>query len=184
MRKYVAAALAVSYSSLAFGAEPSLELCLGAERAVVPGTQVVASQESVSTLDIILSDALAEIDLDTVELELNGYPIVGFARKSKIPRGIRLVVDRARTRHSHLAMTGKNELRFSAADIDGNRYRGVFLVRVSKDIRGVQLLSGSEPHPAVLQASEPKVVPPVIAIKSDSDVSRDQRIWRLLAEVR
>ena len=107
-----------------------------------------------------------------------------FARKSTTPAGIRLVVDRARIRHLHLAMAGENRLRFAARDLAGNRYRGEFVVRVSESIRGVQLLSGPDPPPAVLEASEAKALPPEIAITSDPAVSRDQRSWRLLAEVR
>ena len=183
MRKHVAVVLAACCGLAALGAEPLIELRLGAGRTVASGALVEAGQESVSTLDLVLSDALAEVNVDTVELTLNGYSIVGFARKSKTPSGIRLVVERGSTRHSHLAMAGENHLRFSAEDVDGNRYRGEFVVRVSEDVRGVQLLSGPDPPPAALEASEPKASPPVIAFTTDSDVSRDQRTWRLFAEV-
>ena len=184
MRKRAAATLFTGFALAALGAEPSLELRLGAGRAIAPGSVAEAGQDSVSTFDVVLSDALAEIDLDTVDLALNGNPIIGFARKSKTPAGIRLVVDRARIRHPHLALARENRLRFAALDLDGNRYRGEFVVRVSEGVRGVQLLSGPDPHPAVLKGSGPKGLPPVIAITSNPGVSRDQRSWQLVAEVR
>ena len=142
MRKRVTATLLTGFALAAYGGEPSLELRLGAGDAIGPGFVAQASPESVLTLDVVLSDALAEIDLDTVDLDLNGNPIIGFARKSKTPAGIRLVLDRGRIRHPHLAMAGENRLRFAARDLDGNRYRGEFVVRVSQGVGGVQLPSG------------------------------------------
>ena len=183
MRTRVAATLFTGFALAAYGGEPSLELRLGAGDAIGPGSVAEAGPESVSTLDVVLAGGLAEIDLDTVDLEFNGNSIIGFARKSKTPAGIRLVVDRGRIRHAHLALAGENRLLFAARDLDGNRYSGAFVVRVSEGSRGVQLLSGPSPSPAVLEALEPKAQPPEIAITSDPGVSRDPRSWRLVAAV-
>ena len=184
MRTRVAASLCAGVALAACGGEPSLELRLAAGDAIAPGSVAAAGTASVVTLDIVLSGGLAEIALDTVELNLDENPIIGFARTGRTLTGIRLVVDRSGNRHPHLAMAGESRLRFAARGLDGNRYRGEFVVRVAEGSRGVQLLSGPDPSSAVLEASEPKALTLEIAITSDPGVSRDRRSWRLVAEVR
>ena len=148
------------------------------------GALIETDQESVPTLDLMLVDARAEVDLDTVSLMLNGNQIIGFARRGKTPTGLRLVVDRESVRHPHLALAEDNHLQFAAADMEGNRYRGEFDLRISDDVAGIRLVAaGVLSQPVLQEVAKPNASAPTIKLLADPEVVPDGNSWQLVAEV-
>ncbi len=145
------------------------------------GALIETDQESVPTLDLMLVDARAEVDLDTVSLMLNGNQIIGFARRGKTPTGLRLVVDRESVRHPHLALAEDNHLQFAAADMEGNRYRGEFDLRISDDVAGIRLVAaGVLSQPVLQEVAKPNASAPTIKLLADPEVVPDGNSWQLV----
>ena len=164
------AGIALAFAQSGAGA-PTLSLMLRQDSTFRAGTAIEAEPGSVETFELILANSRARVDPDSVHLLLNGIEIVGFARLSRMPSGMRVFVDRTKQNHPFLKLspTG-NRLEFEAEDDRGNVYRGNWTIQVNP-----------EAFPPVLAAEQPEPVsvlvrksggPPEIRILADPAVSR------------
>ena len=135
------------------------------------GAAIEADPFSVETFEILLANSLAGVDSDSVSVALNGMEIVGFARLSRMPGGIRVIVDRMKQNHPFLKLSRlKNRLEFKAEDNQGNIYRGTWTIRANSDAFP-PTLSAEQPAPAAVLARNSEV-PPEIRIVTEPRVSR------------
>ena len=153
--------------------EPSVTVKLAPDAVFASGSVIAVGTGSVETLEVVVSDLVAEMDPNSVSVRLNGNEIVGFARLSRMSSGFRAFMDLNSADHPHFVLAvSENDLEFAASDREGHAYRGSWTIHVGPGPE-TPVLSGTQldPPPIVehMTVSKPEIRfssdPPVHAIK-------------------
>ncbi len=103
----------------------------------------------VQVLEIILQNAIAEIQLASARATLNQHPVSVFMTVNPMLRGVRVILRLGQTLNPHyrLRSEAENILTFEALDQLRNRYRGQFFLTVTPDVPEPALRPSSHPIP-------------------------------------
>jgi hypothetical protein len=104
---------------------------------------VAVPTPEVGLLQVIVSDARAELDISSIRMLLNNQPVSAFLTINPMVLGARVSVDFSRIANPafKLRADGDNVLSFEALDRQRNRYFAQFLIRVQQDASRPQLLT-------------------------------------------
>ena len=164
--------------------DPVVEFRVGPSGAFLPGSTIGVGPDAAGIVDLRLIGARAAVDLESIDISLNGTSIAGFARLSRMPRGVRVVVDRQNQNHPDLGLRARNLLAFACEDLLRNSYRAHFDLRVSPAETGARLLaSPSTDTPRAPVERQSHAEAPKVSLRVP-EVGRGQRTARIYAEIR
>ena len=137
---------------------------LGSGAAFANFARVAVPTPDLRTIEVVLSEAMAEIQVGAVRVSLNQMPVLTLTTVYALPRGVRVVVRLSESMNPDLKLTasGENLITFEATDDQRNRYRGQFYVIVGPSA------TANPPVPAVTSALPSSPSAPVIADDVDS----------------
>lgn len=123
------------------------------------------------SIEVVLSDARAEIQLGSVRVSLNQTPVLTLTTLYALPRGVRVVVRLSESLNPDLKLTasGENLITFEATDDQRMRYRGQFSILVGSSTTGnapapIAIPSAPSNTPAAENADDVDSPPSAVAM--------------------
>lgn len=186
--------------SSAATAEPRLTLRVPPfENAVFSNfAAVVLPREGYRTLEVVIEDALAEMQPSTIRVTLNEMPMTPFVAVNMMPRGARAIVRLGASVNPaySLRLEGENLLAFNVMDVSGMSYRAQFFLSVDSaaeaprlaGLRGTRGATGITPPvqhapPNVSIRSEWPATTRLRTLQLEADISDDEGLRRIVVEV-
>lgn len=125
------------WSAATAAAEPSVTLRVPAfaSASFANFGNVVLPATGYDSLEIVLRDALAQVQTSTVRVTLNNMPMTPFVAIHPVPGGVRVVINLGVSLSPDYAIKreGESILTFAASDIGGTAYRGQFYLAIDPD---------------------------------------------------
>src|SRR5688572_27731141 len=146
---------------------------------------VTLPEQGYKTLEILLEQALANLQPSTIRVTLNEMPMTPFVAVNPMPLGVRTIINLGVSMSPDYALrrVGDNMLAFSAVDESGVTYRAQFYLTIDPQAQAPKLTASRARRGATGIEPPPEMVPPRITIRSDWPKSTNQRTLVLEAEV-
>jgi len=147
-------------------------------------TTVLVPSTNLRKIELFLRDCLAEVQVSTVRVKLNGHPISMLLNLNPLPRGVRVIVDLGLSTNPEFKIKaeGYNQIDFEALDDSRNKYLGQFFIKVDPKVQRPQS-APMPPTPDQPTRKSPKPEPPQIQIDASLPRETEQERITLLATV-